>query len=336
MKKLLLLIALVLFATAASAQFTISPSSGPAAGNTVVTLKGPVFSPTPSIRFGNQNVPAWKIASDTILFIAPPGEPGSTHEIKITDDDVVRVPGLFYTYANGEFDSRERILLPLLIPPVNGAFGSRFVTELRGFNRSATQEAQIYGLTRFCICSPPQIPDPTLDHFDLEPRQAMQVGETVLNGTPGRFAFVPKNQIDHLWLNLRVHDASRSGENFGTELPIVRDRDLFHYEPIVFDDVPTDARFRNTLRIYADAAVKLTVEITGADKKLDQREITLPAPQNRFEPSYAQIGDLPVNAGQVRITITSPEPGQPGFYTAIWAFLSVTNNDTQLITTIRP
>ncbi len=224
---------------------------------------------------------------------------------------------------------------------MNGAFGSRFVTELRGFNRSATQEAQIYGLTQFCICSPPQFPDPTIDHFDLDPREAMQVGEAVLNGNPGRFAFVPKDQLEHLWLNLKVRDASRSAENFGTELPIVRERELFHYEPIVFYDVPTDAQFRNTLRIYADAAVKLTVtahrlERLGIIDLIFSREITLPAPINRFNPSYVQLGDLPAGVGPVRITITSPEPGQPGFYTAVWAFLSVTNNDTQLITTIRP
>ena len=57
---------------------------------------------------------------------------------------------------------------------------------------------------------------------------------------------------------------------------------------------------------------------------------------NRFDPAYAQIGDMPANVGPLRITITPPEPGLPGFYMSYMAFVSVTNNDTQLITTIRP
>jgi hypothetical protein len=319
--------------------FAMSPKSGPRTGGTLVTIKGE-FAPTNyTVLFGGRAaLRTWRVSDDTLLAVSPP-QNGVLDAVRITlfEYDFGVSTNLFFTYE----DAPERVLLPLLIGPVNGALGSRFVTELRGYNRSATQKAQIYGLTQFCICSPPQFPDPTLDHFDLDPREAMTPGEVVLNGDPGRFAFVPKDQIDHLWLNLKVRDTSRGGENFGTELPIVRDRDLFHDEPIIFNDVPTDMQFRNTLRIYADAAVKLTVtahrlERLGIIDLLFSREITLPAPRNKFEPSYVQIGDLPAGVGPVRITITSPEPGQPGFYTAIWAFLSVTNNDTQLITTIRP
>jgi hypothetical protein len=57
---------------------------------------------------------------------------------------------------------------------------------------------------------------------------------------------------------------------------------------------------------------------------------------NPFEPAYAEIGDFPVGAGDVRVTIHTWSrlghiPNPP-----VWAFLSVTNNDTQMITTITP
>lgn len=314
--------------------YSMSPRSGPREGRTLVTIHGE-FAPTGYVViFGDRPALTWRVSSDTLLAVSPPQSgPLDTVPIRLFEYDFGRLTNLTFTYE----DTPERVLLPLLTGPSDGAFGSRFVTELRAFNRSATQKAQLFGLTRFCVCSPPQFPDPTKDSIDLDPRTELTPSEVVYNGHPGRFAFVSKPQAEKLWLNLRVRDTSRSSENFGTELPVVHDRELFRNEPIVFTDVPTDARFRNTLRIYADAAVKLIVEISSAtNEKLERREITLPAPDNKFEPSYAQLGDLPAGAGPIRITITPPEPGQPGFYTAVWAFISVTNNDTQLISTIRP
>lgn len=316
--------------------YEMSPKSGPRTGGTLVTIKGEFDAPAYGVIFGERSALAtWRVSNDTVLAVSPPqGGPLDTVPIRIFEYDRFRPTALTFTYE----DAPERVLLPLLIDPVNGAFGSRFVTELRSFNRSVTQPAQLRGLTKSCtgVC-PPVVPDPTRDSIEVPARGPLHPADVVYNGTPGRFIFLPANQADRLWLNLRVYDSTRSNQNFGTELPVVRDRELFRNEPIVFTDVPTDARFRNTLRIYADAAVKVRLELARDEVDfIEVREIEIPAPKNKFDPSYAQIGDLPVNAGQVRITITSPEPGQPGFYTAIWAFLSVTNNDTQLITTIRP
>jgi hypothetical protein len=57
---------------------------------------------------------------------------------------------------------------------------------------------------------------------------------------------------------------------------------------------------------------------------------------NRFDPAYAQFSDFPSNVGEISVVLTPPAPGEAGFATPYWAFLSVTNNDTQFITTIRP
>jgi len=230
-----------------------------------------------------------------------------------------------------------RMLIPVLTPPVSGAFGSRFVTELRLFNRSVLETALIRGLTRSCtgVC-PAVVPDPERDSIEIAPQNAIAPLDVVYNGTPGRFVWIPKEQADRLWLNLRVHDESRSTENFGTELPLVHDRELFRNEPIIFLDVPSTMDFRATLRIYAESAMTVILEITNGTDFTRRREVTLEPSRSRFDPAYVQIGDLPTDIGPLRIRITPPEPGQPGFYTPMWAFISATNNHTQLITTIRP
>src|SRR5204863_6679440 len=318
--------------------FTMSPKSGPEQGGTVVTIKGAFGSFPYAINFGETFVPTWSTAADTVVAVSPPGAPGSHVPITIWEHDIGIPTNLVFTYESTSLDGMERVLLPVLTPPVGGAFGSRFVTELRAYNRSVTNTAQLRGLSYACtgqVC-PPVVPDPQRDSIGLAPQATLAPLDVVYNGTPGRFIWVPKDQLDRLWLNLRAYDESRSSFNFGTELPIVRDRDFFRNEPIVFPDIPTGQGFRSTLRIYAESAVTVTLDITNGKDFVTRREVALQPAMNKFDPAYAQIGDLPEGVGNIRIRIIPPEPGQPGFYTPTWAFIGVTNNFTQQITTVRP
>ena len=43
--------------------------------------------------------------------------------------------------------------------------------------------------------------------------------------------YVDDSQVDLLTMNLRVHDVSRADLNFGTEMPIVRERDFINPHP---------------------------------------------------------------------------------------------------------
>ena len=61
--------------------------------------------------------------------------------------------------------------------------------------------------------------------------------------------------------------------------------------------------------------------------------------KNIFEPAYAQFTDFPVpvdprSTSTIQVTIEQPQDiiaGPP-----MWAFITVTNNETQQITTITP
>src|SRR5262245_12288667 len=86
----------------------------------------------------------------------------------------------------------------------------RLVTELRAYNRSVTDTTRMRGLTHSCvalICTA-VIPDPTRDSIKLTPQTMFAPVDVVYNGTPGRFIWVPTDQLNRLWLNLRVYNES--------------------------------------------------------------------------------------------------------------------------------
>jgi hypothetical protein len=139
-----------------------------------------------------------------------------------------------------------------------------------------------------------------------------------------------------------VHDVTRDAQNFGTEIPIVRESD-FRANRIVLVGVPTDARFRNTLRVYGDSPVDVLVTVGNqAPVRLKMTGgITFPIINfpDFSVPAYVAFSNFPTGIGTVRVTIEA-EPGflqplQP-LESPIWAFITVTNNDTQAISTITP
>jgi len=249
----------------------------------------------------------------------------------------------------------ERILFPVYASaslPRPGAFGSQWVTEASVRNESSTavdlfQVRCIYFCT--CLggtCAPgkplqPGMRTSSLAFNDDDPRQ------------PGIFVYVPRAAARGLSMNLRVRDLSRSAGSFGTEIPVVRDDDQLEGTSRLLD-IPMDARFRQHLRIYGISSttgasdVRVRVYDLDGISPLFEKTVHIVPPQRRALlqpvddpdvawPGYAEIGNLrDVLAAaavpeRVRIEIESLVPGL-----RYWAFVSVTNNDTQQITTVTP
>jgi len=330
-------IAALLFAVTLSAQTTptITPSSGPTAGGTEVILKGEFPTFPSDVYFGG--VPALstqRIDATTIKVVTPPHLPGPSR-LTVFDYDMFVDLGLNFQFAGDPPPSYEAILLPLLIPPVHGAFGSEFHVDFRAAARGAGA-ARIYGLEPSCplgvLCVPRELGDELLDPNsvggELEPDSIKY------NGTPGRIIYVPANDLQNLVLNLRVYDVTRDDQNFGTELPAIRVRD-FDPKRIVLTGVPGDPRFRNTLRIYG--ATESTVKVTignGAPSEVHLQR----AANDIFTPASATLTLPGTTDDSFRVTIEAEGVDTPvlPIPLPIWAFISVTNNDTQMITTITP
>ena len=343
MKKLLVLLLATASLSAAPVISTISPTSGPAAGGTTVTITGSGFEPCaicspplgPFVKFGGVEAPPVTILNDTtILVTAPPHLPGTVDLTFEQWNGTLTLPNAF-TYTGTFEDSFERVLLPLFTPPVTGAFGSRFVTELRAANGASdtTAYAFAFGVQPLCARSGCRLAgDPWLQPLMVRPGSVVQPLEVLYDGNPGRFVYLPAPSSE-LAMNVRVYDSSRSAFNFGTEMPVVHDRE-FTTVPVKLLGVPLDARFRNTLRIYAKQATTVVVSY-GTESHV----VELTAGRDLFDPAYGVYSAFPVGTGFLDVTVApfvSAPPMVPNQPDPIWAFVSVTNNDTQLITTITP
>jgi hypothetical protein len=300
----------------------------------------PICSPPapPGVRFGDiysQSVQF--VDSTTLIVITPAHLPGTVDVGLMQFDGDATLPATF-TFQGDFADSFESVLFPIYSPAIRGAFGSTFTTTARVSNKSATDPLQILGVDTSCFLTTPTI-DPLLE-IPAGSTSAPLL-PTDCSTWPARFLYVARATAGNAAFNLRVSDISRDAQSFGTEIPVVRSAQM-HNQRIVLLGVPIDARFRNTLRIYGawndDSIVKVT--ING-----QEHAVRLTPGHDFFEPSYATFTDFPapgeVSIGQpLRVTIDAP-PLPLGVFPPVngptlWAFISVTNNDTQQITTITP
>lgn len=328
---LLLAVAVVLSAVplfAESSLYTITPGSGPTAGGQLVTIKAAEgnFGTWPyTVVFGNTAASSTtRVDEHTMTAITPAHLPGVV-DVRIFEYDLyLGTDGLTYEFVGDPpLAQLERILLPVLTPPVPGAFGSEFRTALRLLNTGDEKTLEVFGLTQNCVvlCI-----DPQGDPMQLEPNQAAGEHDVIYLGNPGRFIYISPEQSRDFAAQLRVYDTSRAAENFGTSIPVVP-HSQFRTKAFALLNVPTDPRFRNTLRLYSTAPTTVTIE--GLDAA--PRVIALSGGSTLHDPAYAVLGFSGTEAGLKDLVIT-PAPGGP----AVWGFISVTNNLTQHITTISP
>lgn len=316
---------------AAQATFTITPDNGPTSGGTTVTIKrlDGEFGMWPyGVIFDGISVPAMRVDAHTLTAVTPEHMPGKA-SVVIFEYDIGISSDRTFDFIGPVPDDYERLLLPVFAPPVYGAFGSVFVSDLNVWNAGGST-VQLYGVVPLCfpiLCVPFDRSAP----YDIAPG-----GETSnfdADGTPGRFVYVKKDQLVDLAMNLRVRDTTREALNFGTEIPIVREDEMV-LNRIVFTGVPVDPRFRNTLRIYS--TFPFTAIVTVGNRP--PVRVRMSDPSGIFDPSYAIFGDFPRDGGEVRVTIDTELDFQTllPVDVPIWAIITVTNNETQVISTITP
>ncbi len=305
---------------------TVTPNSGPTSGGTRVTIQGKESVPANStVSFGFETGVVEQISGGTIIVTTPSNLPGAAAIVlHRADGGIMRISGGPFTYEGNVPQTYERVLLPLFVPPVSGAFGSLFHTELR-LSQKDLGETLVFGVR------PRGLESHRPDYVN-EPLLLVYTGGTSpefdYDGTPGRFFYVKAGAVESFGANLRVRDVTRSALNFGTEIPVVRSRE-FTSGTILLQGVPTDPRFRNTLRIYSDRAAIATATVQG----VAEETIQLRGAGTIFEPAFASVPiSLGSNgSGQETVNVLVQARGTP-----IWALISATNNETQMITTITP
>lgn len=334
--------------------YATTPLSGPSSGGSRFVIFGegldipPNFACLlpcpPRVRFGDVEVAAIEHTGERVVVITPPHSPALVDlTLRTADGRSITVKGAFTFVGNGEVQFAQ-VLLPLLLNRFAGAYGSLWETELWIRNR---------GLENLQVAPWPCETEVCPAVFPLTKTLAPE--ESIRNippfsrtpsGVPGRILYVSRSRIDDFSFQLRLADVSRGALSWGTEIPVIREAD-FRRNSVELLGVPIDANFRSSLRIYEmsplfSSTFRLTFfeQQTGVSAgpllTMQVNAVALETAEFRLEPGYAQILDLSTvltqsRASQIRIRIDPLTLGS-----RYWAFVAVTNNTTQQVTTLTP
>ncbi len=347
MKRTFLILAALMAACAATAaDLTVSPRVGTVLGNDLITLR--TASPLPcdtcsvTVAFGDSRGRSAKIVDRNTVTVFSPPHARAVVDVVLTAGSTTYIAGGGFSFSGyGGAIARENyqaVLIPIVVAPdnpVGGANGSRWLTQLWLRNAGSRPVEYFYG---YPACSENCTGD--------APFPYMTPGTSVASPggiTDGSLAYLQRGGADSFSLSFRVRDVSRTNENAGTDIPIVREDD-FRATPIELLNVPIDSITRTALRIYdvdALAVRNATVRVfamTGGDP-VGIKSVTLTPrdnPRSGFVglASYALISDLrsafsDIPDGRYRVEVI------PSGFNG-WAFTASTNNDTQLVTTVTP
>lgn len=236
-------------------------------------------------------------------------------------------------------------LVPLSTREVRGAGGSVWKAEWAVHNFWFTPVDMIWA-----HCPPNVSPCPSRTILPLVTTRPELVPRG--DGTDGAFVYVPKSDDPLIGMSLRVRDLSRNAQNFGTEIPIVGTDEYTNAQrpALYLLDIPTDAKYRATLRIYGadQAPVRVQISVYPEDSTLFVEQYfvnlhgivnVLPEPFP-LHPSYTQLDPLTRNVRasgeRVRIIVHAQlfNGAVPPQIVPVWAFLTLTNNDTQQVTLV--
>jgi hypothetical protein len=221
----------------------------------------------------------------------------------------------------------ERILFPVL-DEVRGVNGSHWISE-----------AAVANPNRWYVENANNIQPIVCLTFPCGTQRLAPVAYSSFAGAGyprGALLLVPREEASTLSFSLRVRDTSRVKETFGTQIPVVRERDM-QRTTLALLDVPRDPAYRVKLRLYVvqpygEETPHSWLHIWNpATRTFEMLSATYELPRVDDRPGYVEI-DLPPGAVGDRSAIYI----EPAFNTRSYAFATITNNETQQVTIITP
>lgn len=230
-----------------------------------------------------------------------------------------------------------RLLIPLIPNQTPGANNALWKAETMLLIRSDTQ----IGLSPE-LCDFIQVCSPVIQHWPL--RKPFELQAMFSDDRGGMFLYTRTDDMPKLDANSRVYDLARLEETAGSEIPIPRESD-FVATTISLLGIPVAPQYRHTLRVYdfdgsAGARVVVRVYANGEETPRANtiQTLTLSPRARRFtehqlptHPAYLQIDPAQLlslaDVTSLRVDV------EPLDGSKIWAFVSLTNNDTHHVTT---
>jgi len=331
---------------------SISPVVGSTSGGTLVTIAtenlsfdclicSPPFAA--AVSFGG--VPAEETRTDgsLVLAVAPPHVAGTVDVTVYGVGGASATAPSAFTYQDKLFrQDYEAVLVPSPLAtasnPLPGAHGSLWVTDFWMRNNGA-YTALLYFAPPCNACLQPRVTYPT----SIEAQQTLQILPE--RGAPGLLFYVQKSAASSMSYAFRVRDISRSAQNDGTAVPVVREGQFGSVFELL--NVPINATSRAALRIFdvdalgsghARVNVYSLTDPNFFASELVPLTISVPVDDSvkagfPTVPGYASINDLKTALslpdGNYRIEVS------PLNFRG-WAFVAVTKNETQLVTVVAP
>jgi hypothetical protein len=225
----------------------------------------------------------------------------------------------------------QRYLLPLVpFRALPGAYGSVWHGELTVFNSGA----QVVDVSAR-VCN--SLLTSCFAHsFAVGPQGT--ASPLIYTGTvsEGTFLEVATPFANDLVMQYRIQDVSRQTQTWGTTLPVVPASQFRRLIELL--ELPTDNHFRVNVRIYSlgssPSSVRVRVRSSTETTIFSDVLVQLSGFPSSGDPAYAFLN--PVATGlpgaRVRVEITQDDVSQA----PVWAFASVTNNETQHVTIVTP
>jgi len=245
--------------------------------------------------------------------------------------------------AFAQLPQYDRLLLPITVREIPGAFGSVWNTEL--WLRVTTPLSSISinpYISAGDACDPPcgggvVTPDNPLYSFPLG------FYRTHPGETSGSLLYITKGKIDNVHVSLRLSNGMAGSDP--VELPVVPER-LFTADPLYILGIPLRSSARAMVRVYGidpdmlgSVRVKAFAESpTGSANTVVLDTVVPLTVTQQFTrgvdplPLRPSVAELNLSAliqsafPLVRLEITPVEPGL-----RLWAFVSVTDNDRQTV-----
>lgn len=275
-----------------------------------------------------------EIGDQRLLVTVPPGSGRVDVKVELRFGDPVTLPGGF-TYGAAPEAALERVLLPVNFegPGANGSF---WRTLVRTRNDS---EVNIPVVPLFWPIPTAPIAGVPFPYIAAHARGFFEGQQR----DGGEFVAVPAALEEPLAWAAHISDQSRSTTDLGVEMPIVRVEDTAHTVRLL--DVPVESRYRAKLRVYDyDLANGRQVSVVIRNQLgsfLASRELTLTGHSVCVDPgcsltaAYAtlDLDQIPQLRDRNFVDVTVSSRTREG---RIWAFVSVTNNETQAVTLYTP